>query len=116
MSRVISIASEKGDTGKTSTCINLGVALSMLGKKVLMLNNDPQWHLTIGLGFDKKQKYTLKTVLENMIEEFDFNPEEMVLHHSKDVDMIPANKPLGFMRIYLTGLIIVIPFWNCFIC
>lgn len=46
MSRVISIASQKGGTEKTSTCINLGAALSLAGKKVLMLDNDPQGHLT----------------------------------------------------------------------
>lgn len=102
MGRVISIASQKGGTGKTSTCINLGVALTLLRKSVLMLDNDPQGHLTIGLGFDKKQKFTLKTVLENVIEELEFDPSDIILHHDEKVDIIPANKSLGFMRIYLT--------------
>lgn len=102
MGRVISIASQKGGTGKTSTCINLGAAFTLIGKKVLLLDNDPQGHLTIGLGFDKKQRYTLKTILENVIEELDFDPAQVILHHEEKIDIIPANKSLGFMRIYLT--------------
>ena len=109
MGRVISIASQKGGTGKTSTCINLGAAFTLIGKKVLLLDNDPQGHLTIGLGFDKKQRYTLKTILENVIEELDFDPVQVILHHEEKIDIIPANKSLGFMRIYLTCLLYTSP-------
>ena len=47
MCRVISISSQKGGTGKTSTCINIGAALAKEGKRVLLVDNDPQGHLTV---------------------------------------------------------------------
>lgn len=104
MCRVISISSQKGGTGKTSTCINIGAALAKEGKRVLLVDNDPQGHLTIGLGFDKRQKVTLKTILENCIEEQELQVEEAILHHEKKLDLIPANKSLGIMNVYLSSI------------
>ena len=104
MCRVISISSQKGGTGKTSTCINIGAALAKEGKRVLLVDNDPQGHLTIGLGFDKRQKVTLKTILENCIEEQELQVEEAILHHEEKLDLIPANKSLGIMNVYLSSI------------
>lgn len=104
MCKVISISSQKGGTGKTSSCINIGAALAKEGKRVLLVDNDPQGHLTIGLGFDKRQKVTLKTILENCIEEQELQVEEAILHHEEKLDLIPANKSLGIMNVYLSSI------------
>ena len=104
MCRVISVSSQKGGTGKTSMCINIGAALAKAGRKVLLIDNDPQGHLTIGLGFDKRQKITLKTILENCIEEQELQVEEAILHHEEHLELIPANKSLGIMNVYLSSI------------
>ena len=91
-SKVLAVANFKGGVGKSTSVINLSAAFSRLGKKVLAIDTDGQGHLTIGFGFSKNQKVTLKNMLENEIMGFDYDPTEAILHSEEGVDVIPANK------------------------
>ncbi|SCH94130.1 Sporulation initiation inhibitor protein soj [uncultured Blautia sp.] len=57
MCKIIAIANQKGGVAKTTTTINLGVGLSKVGKRVMLIDADPQGHLTMGLGFPKNLIY-----------------------------------------------------------
>ena len=104
MCRVIAIANQKGGCSKTTTSINLGVGLARLGEKVLLVDNDPQGHTTMGLGFPKNLRVTLKTMMENIIMGVEFAPKEGILHHSEGVDLVPANKLLTGMDMSLISV------------
>ena len=104
MCRVIAIANQKGGCSKTTTSINLGVGLARLGEKVLLVDNDPQGHMTMGLGFPKNLRVTLKTMMENIIMGVEFDPKEGILHHSEGVDLVPANKLLTGMDMSLISV------------
>ena len=80
MCKIIAIANQKGGVAKTTTTINLGVGLSKVGKRVMLIDADPQGHLTMGLGFPKNLRVTLKTMMENIIMGLEFDPREAILH------------------------------------
>lgn len=98
MGRIIAIANQKGGVGKTTTSINLSAALAEKGKKVLVIDTDPQGNTTSGLGLDKEELN--ETVYELMIGECDIDE---VIHKNvfDNLDIIPSNVNLAAVEIEL---------------
>ncbi len=91
---VIAIANQKGGVGKTTTAFSLGVALANNNKKVLVVDADPQANLTTYMGFYDEDNIpiTLSTLIERYIDGENIKPEESILHHKENIDLIPSNE------------------------
>lgn len=101
----IAIVNQKGGTGKTTTCENLGVGLAAEGKKVLLVDADPQGSLTISMGWQKPDELpvTLSTLMQKAMNDQCIPPGEGVLHHAEGVDLIPANIELAGLEVALVN-------------
>ncbi len=102
---VMAVVNQKGGTGKTTTCENLGVGLAMEGKKVLVVDTDPQASLTISLGYPVPDDLspTLSDMMGKIISEQPIAPGEGILHHPEGIDLMPANIELSGMEVSLVN-------------
>ncbi len=102
MGKAIAIFNQKGGVGKTTTNINLGACLALMGKKVLILDIDPQGNTTSGIGIRKKN---LKYTVYDLLIEDDFATQKAILHtNTKGLDIIPASVDLAGAEIELVQL------------
>ena len=90
---------------KTTTCENLGIGLAMEGKKVLLVDVDPQGSLTISMGWQQPDELptTLSTLMQKAMNDQPIQPGEGILHHAEGVDLIPANIELAGMEVALVN-------------
>lgn len=103
---VTAVVNQKGGTGKTTTCENLGIGLAMEGKKVLLVDTDPQASLTISLGYPVPDRIspTLSDLMKKIVSDQPIELGEGILHHPEGVDLVPANIELAGMEVSLVNV------------
>ena len=86
-------------------CENLGIGLAMEGKKVLLVDTDPQGSLTISMGWQQPDELptTLSTLMQKAMNDQSIQPGEGILHHAEGVDLIPANIELAGLEVALVN-------------
>ena len=101
---IIAISNQKGGVGKTTTTFNLGAALASQGKKVLLIDADPQGNLTTYMGWTEDEiPVTLNKVLLNILSDKKTDFEKCIKHHNENLDLILSDIQLSSIEIMLVG-------------
>ena len=99
--RIIAMCNQKGGVGKTTTTINLGAALAEVGRRVLLVDFDPQGALSVGFGINPNE---LDVTVYNLLMDRDTDVRSVIRRTSVDrVDVLPANIDLSAAEVQLVG-------------
>lgn len=103
--KVIAIANQKGGVGKTTTAASLGVGLVRQGKKVMLIDADPQGSLSLSLGIEKPDNLetTIANVMERIVEDKEIEPGFAIVQTKEGIDLMPANIELSGIEVRLVN-------------
>ncbi|MFI3254709.1 MAG: ParA family protein [Eubacteriales bacterium] len=102
---IYSISNQKGGVGKTTTAQHLAIGLAKEGKKVLVVDLDPQGSLTILMGVKNPDELdvTISTMLNYTLDGKDFDPRSAIMKHEENIDFIPSNIELSGMELKINS-------------
>jgi chromosome partitioning protein len=104
--KIIAITNQKGGVGKTTTAVSLGVGLARTGKKVLLVDADPQGSLTVSLGVKMPDELpiSIATLMQDIIEDKAIPEDYGIIHHAEGVDLLPSNIELSAFEVGLINV------------